>query len=514
MKETLSKFLISLLVFSSLITKSQLSDQLSPPDIFSYQFLNNNFTEEGCFLSTPTKLYVKPKASNYINPYATIIDQNGELVWYLKSDYRNVVDFKYYPESNIYSYVYKNFSGFATKILDEDLNPIDTLYTQDALQDIHDIQLAKNGNWLISTAYFDTTDMSMHTFNGSPGNDTTVLVGYGVQEFSPNGTKVFEWNSNDHINPTEFYDFYNYTAFDFDYCHGNAVEEDFDGHLLFSFRHLNAIHKVHRTTGEIIWRLGGKASDFTFVNDTGFSAQHDIRLLDNGNYSLFDNGNMQGEPNTTRGLDYKLDTNHWTATLIEEVTYPSQLYARAMGSFQRLNNFDVFGYGFVRRPSPSFAVFDKSNVVLAELHFLDSVVTYRTKFYTPPLPERKEITCEFNGANWILKGPDGENDYKWSTGDTTSSIALNSPGTYQVWTSHGDGYLGSKIFTVTDINNPCNSTNLSKITGKDKSTYYWCDLLGRKVYKLEKNTVYLKVYETGKTEKVIFTTNQSLKANR
>lgn len=506
-------FTLVVITFFKFSIQGQTVNQLVSEDVFTYSFENINLTDEGYFLSTPTKLFSQPNQPNFKNPYASIIDQNGELVWYLKSSNRNVIDFKYYEEEEIYSYVYNDFSGLATKILDKNLNPIDTLYVQNATQDVHDIQLADNGNWLITTAYFDTTDLSHHSFDGVQGNDTTVLVGYGVQEIDPSGNLVFEWNSNDHIDPTEFYNFYTYKDFDFDYCHGNAIEEDTDGHLLFSFRHLNAIYKVNRNSGSVIWKLGGKSSDFTFVNDTGFSAQHDIRVLNNGNYSLFDNGNMQNSPNTTRGIEYKLDTNNWTATLVDEVKYPTQLYARAMGSFQRLANLDVLGYGLIYRPLPTFAVFDKAKNVIAELHFSDSVVSYRTKFYQPTSFIRQSISCEENGSNWVLKGPDNQSEYKWSTGDTTSFIVIDSIGKYQVWTPQGDGFIGSEIFEVSNLTNPCNVNSQFEVNTIQNEKYYLVDVLGRLTHQPTPNKVYIKVYESGRTEKV-FIDNKYFESNR
>ncbi len=63
------------------------------------------------------------------------------------------------------------------------------------------------------------------------------------------------------------------------------------GIILLSFRHLNEVTKIDSSSGEIIWRLGGKQNQFTFLGDTmPFSAQHDARRIANGNLTLFDNG--------------------------------------------------------------------------------------------------------------------------------------------------------------------------------------------------------------------------------
>ena len=39
------------------------------------------------------------------------------------------------------------------------------------------------------------------------------------------------------------------------------------GIFLVSCRNLDEITKIHRTTGEIIWRWGGSQNDFIFTND-------------------------------------------------------------------------------------------------------------------------------------------------------------------------------------------------------------------------------------------------------
>ena len=48
----------------------------------------------------------------------------------------------------------------------------------------------------------------------------------------------------------------------FDYFHINSIDVDADGHLLVSARNTWAVYKVHRRTGEVLWRLGGKRSSF------------------------------------------------------------------------------------------------------------------------------------------------------------------------------------------------------------------------------------------------------------
>ena len=54
-------------------------------------------------------------------------------------------------------------------------------------------------------------------------------------------------------------------------------------------RHTSAVYKVHRRTGEVIWRLGGTRSDFTLGPGVSFGYQHDARRHSDGTLTIFDN---------------------------------------------------------------------------------------------------------------------------------------------------------------------------------------------------------------------------------
>ena len=409
-----------------------------------------------------------------------------------------VLDFKYFPQQSLYAYTYIKQGVVYAMVMDDQFNPVDTLQTT-ATRDVHDLQIAENGNWILATAYFDTMDLSAYTFDGTQGGVQTVVKGYGYEEIDPQGNLVADWNSNDFIHPTETYDHWGYNVNSFDYCHGNANEEDTDGNFLMSFRHLDAIHKVDRQTGAIIWRLGGELSDFTFTNDAGFSGQHDIRRLPNGDYSLFDNGNVSG---ITRSVTYSLDTINWTATKTSEYIHPVGATSSAMGSYHvsDLGN-EILGYGLIYRPEPSATILDANHNRLGEYYFTDSVVSYRFLHFDLTLPQQPEIVCNWNGTNWELTTANPHAEYAWSTGESTASISLTQPGTYQVWVDQGSGMLGSQPLIVNDINNPC-SLGITEVEGQDES-FETRDLLGRTIEHPTSNQVYLKVYESGRTEKII-----------
>src|SRR6185436_20143917 len=81
-----------------------------------------------------------------------------------------------------------------------------------------------------------------------------------------NGVVIWQWDGTDY---PEFYstsvetnDFTNLSKTQ-DYMHMNSMTIDpRDNNLICSFRNLNQVVKLNRITGNVMWKLGGKNSDF------------------------------------------------------------------------------------------------------------------------------------------------------------------------------------------------------------------------------------------------------------
>ena len=72
--------------------------------------------------------------------------------------------------------------------------------------------------------------------------------------------------------------------------HMNSISIDpSDGNVVISGRNTCACYKVNRKTGQIMWRLGGKHSDFQMGAGTRFNYEHDVNIHAGGVLSLFDN---------------------------------------------------------------------------------------------------------------------------------------------------------------------------------------------------------------------------------
>jgi Arylsulfotransferase (ASST) len=236
------------------------------------------------------------------------------------------------------------------------------------------------------------------------------------------GDVLFEWNSLEHIGLEE-----SYTRppkdqeGSFDYLHINSIDVDHDGNLLISSRNTCTIYKVDSETGEIIWRLGGKKSDFEMGPGTRFAYQHDARRQSDGTITIFDNGRPnKGEQ--SRGLVLDLDEDEMNATLVREYPHPHGEIAATQGNIQVLPNSNVFvGWG----SEPHFSEFSSDGELLLSANFPPKVESYRAfrfPFQGKPsddpamVAERgsdDEVTlyASWNGATevatWeVLAGPD------------------------------------------------------------------------------------------------------------
>ena len=213
----------------------------------------------------------------------------------------------------------------------------------------------------------------------------------------------------------------NFLASAVDYIHGNAIELDYDGNLLISSRHLNEISKISRSTGEFIWRLGGNNNEFTFVNDTiPFHYQHDIRRLENGNITMFDNGNFRA-PLVSRALEYQLDEVNKVATLVWSYQHTPVVYGAFMGSVQRLKNGNtLIGWGGT---SPALTEVTPSGTIALEMTLPAGVWSYRVM--------RDEVQLTLN-VKLAIEGLYNSVTDKLEMKDTVNLFLRNSVSPYNI----------------------------------------------------------------------------------
>ncbi len=295
----------------------------------------------------PGYYFVEPNASDSIG----FLDNAG------KSISKTYVGGHANVQSYNNSYITHLASGSGPEIFflrrDKFFNVLDTIRpTSEFFVDFHEGKMWSDTSYMVLASENRIMDLSSVVAGGSP---SATIVGAVIQErrFS-DGAVLFEWKSLDHIPVTEATDDIKLTDNLIDYIHVNSVWKDTDGNLIVSCRHTDEVIKIKKSTGEILWRLGGSASksnQFTFINDTfnnftGFSHQHSAIRTANGNIMLFDNGNLRPAPNYARAVEYALDTLAMTATRVWTWQPELGVIATSQGSVQELDGGNILiGWG-------------------------------------------------------------------------------------------------------------------------------------------------------------------------
>ena len=143
----------------------------------------------------------------------------------------------------------------------------------------------------------------------------------------------------------------------YDYFHLNTLEDAGDGDLLIGARNTWCMYKVSRKTGEIVWRLNGKKTDFTMGPGSEFYWQHDTRLHGADTLTVFDDGYdgvLPKNEKQSRALILNVDYERMLVTLRKEFIHPGSLIlSKAMGNAQMLPGGGMFVGGAPTRTSPS-----------------------------------------------------------------------------------------------------------------------------------------------------------------
>ena len=270
-----------------------------------------------------------------------IADGNGELVWWRPSTPKTTMDFRagFYKGKPVLSFWEGQHVKGVGKVgeyvmLDSSYREVARFSAGRGVRpDFHEFLLTPSGTALV-TAY-DPVSANLASVGGPKRG--RVYDGVVRELEIPSARVLFEWRSHQHVSVGESYQ--TQIGDPYDYFHVNSVGFDVDGNLLVSARNTWTIYKVNVKTGRVIWRLGGKKSDFAMGKGTTFAFQHDARSHANGRLiSLFDNGPHPKTKPTSRAIVLRLDLAHKRATLARQLTHAPALFARVTGNAQLLPN--------------------------------------------------------------------------------------------------------------------------------------------------------------------------------
>jgi hypothetical protein len=405
-----------------------------PPDgVWTYRsrpYLNPpviEVTTEAHDNTAPGYIFVAPEKGGAGKGGSMIIDDRGQVVWFhpLRGPYGRAMNFEVQTYKGRDVLTWGQTPGEYV-IFDASYREIARFKAANGYDGDHHEFLISPQDTALITIY----NAVPHDLTSVGGSRDSVAIQGIVQELDiQTGEVLFQWRSIDHVGLEETYvtpseDHYP----GIDYFHLNSIDVDHDNNLLVSARETSAVYKIDRKSGEIIWRLGGKKSDFQMGEGTHFDFQHDARRLPDGNISIFDNGSLIFENGTpkaveeSRAIVLELDEDRMRTSLVREYTHPDKQYADAAGNTQVLPDGNVFvGWG----RGLAISEFSKDGKLLFDLRVSPEHRSYRA-FRFPwsgqPLDQpaatakrisesELEVCASWNGATevaaWeVLAGPD------------------------------------------------------------------------------------------------------------
>ena len=214
--------------------------------------------------------------------------------------------------------------------------------------DLHEFRLTPRGTALL-TAY--GTGHAEITSSEVAGGSHYGPYFYGIaQEVDvATGRVLMQWRSDQHVPLAASHERPPDSASNgWDYFHINSIEIDpDDGNLIISGRNCWAFYKVDRHTGEVIWRCGGRDSDFQFGPGATFRFQHHVVPHGHGVFTVFDNeGGPPQEESQSRGLVLQLDERARRVRFLRALHHRPGVYSSSLGSVQKLSHGAIFmGWG-------------------------------------------------------------------------------------------------------------------------------------------------------------------------
>ena len=267
------------------------------------------------------------------SPFIYMVNMRGEVVHVWPVDVRVseegvrlglTTHFRYLGNGHILI----NVSGFGVKELDWYGRAV---WEFKAPTHHHDFYRLPNGNTLILIK----KTVNRPEISNKPLHDDCFI------EVTPKGEIVWEWCASDHFEELEL----SAEAREYirkyggDYLHCNSCEVLPNGDILTSFRHVNIVAIIDKSTGSIKWKWGGERWQAI--------GPHNPTMLPNGNILIYDNGGVGGYPPLIRFFTRIIEVNPKTGEIVWEYVHKPFKYMNLgflsleWGGAQRLPNDNI-----------------------------------------------------------------------------------------------------------------------------------------------------------------------------
>lgn len=352
-------------VSPKLVMRAQVESFVTRPDLRPPKVTISTF---GPVLSSPRYIVLSPRT--YLSGTdgqhgLMILDRSGRIVWFRPigaqpfdlqvQSYRSQPVLTWWQGKVVYDYGVGvgEMAGSNYQVLQQ-------IQAGDGLKaDLHELQLTSAGTALL-TAY-EVVEADLSSVGGK--SNGKLVVGHAQEIDLATGKVLFDWDSLSHVGIDQSYQAIGRGGEEYDYFHINSIAEMPDGDLLISARGTWALYKVDRSTGRIVWQLGGKRSDFSIGPGAHFYWQHDARPHGPNVISVFDDGAWPPEERQSRGLVLDVDTKAMQVRLRKSYVLASRFLAANQGNVQLLGDGRVFvGWG----NQPYFSEFAAGGELLLE----------------------------------------------------------------------------------------------------------------------------------------------------
>jgi hypothetical protein len=331
-------------------------------------------------------------AQNSIQSGPMIISPQGQLIWFhpLSGDgAARDVEVQRYQGQTVLTFWQGYDHSFGVgrdMILNHEYQTIGSVVAGNGFAtDDHAFEITPQGTALIAAYAAVHADLSAV---GGPRDGT--MVDCAVQEIDiKTGKVLWQWDARDHVGLRDSYAGKPGKGL-YDPYHLNSVQQLPNGNVLISIRDTWAVYEIDKSTGKIVWSLGGKHSSFKLGRGADFEWQHDAEMLPDGTISVFDDGaaltsdGLKETERNSRALRIRLHPKARRATLVRAFGNKPALLAESQGSVQVLSDGNTFvGWG----SQPYFSEFAPGGRELFSLRFpfpLQSYRAYRFRWWGQP----------------------------------------------------------------------------------------------------------------------------------
>jgi len=354
-----------------IITSSQVWSFVSEPHLHPMKVTvntNKPGTSSGLIFVSP---YAFSADAIYGQPGALILDNEGNPLWFRPLSSPNLMNTDFRVQTLYGKQVltfwqgtlatppaYTNVPAGSSEpgscyyILDNHYRVIKTISAQkDFISDIHEFRITPNNTALLLSTKAVPMDLTPY---GGPKNG--YVQDFAIQEIDIKTNKLtFFWSALEHIPLADSYEPASSATSSnniWDAYHLNSIGlTDSANDIVVSGRNTWTIYRIHKPTGNIVWQLGGKHSDFIIESGAHFSWQHDARFLPNNVISMFDDNCCESStipPGTppSHGLILQLNLTNMTANVKKSYYHDPNLQISSQGNVQSLENGNKFiGWG-------------------------------------------------------------------------------------------------------------------------------------------------------------------------